>query len=291
VRTGRLICMDKYYGIGGRVMIHSLAISDLVGESYITPLKGDFVECMEKAAKLGFDGVEFHMRSPRAYDFHKLVDCAAKNDLKITGIATGMAYYFDGHYMTNPNALARREAANVLIDFLKAAQICGGAAVMFGLMKGPLPKAHLRKQYKDVLFEALAPVVDAAESTGCDFTMEAINRFQSAYLWTTDETLEFVNRFKSERVTIHLDCFHMNIEDDDFSRCIRLCEGKLGYFHFTDNDRWYPGHGHIDFKTIVDALYDIGYMDTGVGAYEYDSYPDDETAALRGLRHIKRFLR
>lgn len=272
-------------------MIHSIAISDLVGEDYVTPLKGDYEACMAKAAELGFDGVEFHLRSPKAVDFHRLADCAAKHNLKITGIATGMARHFDGHYMTNPDYEARKAATAVLTGFLEGAQICGGAAVLFGLMKGPLPKAHMRKQYKDVLFEALAPVVEAAERTGCDLSIEAINRFQSAYLWTTDETLEFVERFQSPRVTIHLDCFHMNIEDDDFSRCIHLCKDRLGYFHFTDNDRWYPGHGHIDFKTIIDALYDIDYMEHGVGAYEYDSYPDQETAARRGLAYIKQFER
>ena len=68
-------------------------------------------------------------------------------------------------------------------------------------------------------------------------------------------------------------------------------KGKLGHFHFSDNDRCYPGHGHIDFKEIVDALYDIGYMEHGVGAYEYDSIPDCITSARLGLEHIKQFIR
>ena len=66
-----------------------------------------------------------------------------------------------------------------------------------------------------------------------------------------------------------------------------LLKDRLGYFHFSDNDRCYPGHGHIDFKSIVEALNDIGYMKNGIGAYEYDSIPDCITSARLGLEHIK----
>lgn len=270
-------------------MIHSVAISELVGKSYYSPLKGDLHACMDEAAEIGFDGVELHVRSPKEFDYAELAEYAAEKGLVITTIGTGMACHYDGHYMTNPDPVARKAATQVLIDFLRCGKLCGGAAVMFGLMKGPLPEAVMREQYKKILYEALQPVVEEAEKLGVDLTIESINRFQSSFLWTTDETLEFVERFKSDRVTIHLDTFHMNIEDNDFRRCIIKCKNKLGHFHFSDSDRCYPGHGHINFKEIIDALYEIGYMDHGVGAYEYDSIPTCMTSARLGLEYIKRF--
>jgi len=272
-------------------MIYSVAISELVGTSYYSPLKGDFHKCIDKAAALGFNGVELHVRSPKEFDYCELADYAAGCNLKITTIGTGMACHYDGHYLTNPNSIARKEAIDVLIRFLEAGKQSGGAAIMFGLMKGPLPDPKMREQYKKILFESLQPVVETSERLGVDLTIEAINRFQSSFLWSTDETLEFVKRFKSDRVTIHLDSFHMNIEDDDLKMSILKCKDKLGHFHFADNDRCYPGHGHIDFKAIVDALYEIGYMQNGVGAFEYDSIPDCEVSASSGLAYIKQFER
>ena len=268
-------------------MIHSVGITDQIGLGYPSPIQGEILSCMDLAAKIGFDGVEIHMRNPEKEDPYFLAEEAAKRGLCITSIGTGMACRGDGHYMTNPDLVARKEAEKVLKSFFKAGKICGAKSIMFGLMKGPLPDPKQRDKQKDILYEALLPVVETAEETGVDLTIEAINRFQSTFLWSTDETVEFVNRFESERVTIHLDMFHMNIEDDGFYRNIVKCGKRLGHFHFTDNDRCYPGHGMLNFKEVYSALYDMGYAPNGVAAYEYDPVPDYETAARRGFEYLK----
>lgn len=272
-------------------MIHSVCISNCVGPTSPVPLKGDLKNCIYLAKHLGFDGVELHMRNPALDDYHEIADRAAEVGIKITHIGTGMACYADGHYLTNPDKEALKAAQQVLIDWLEAGKVCGGAGVMFGLMKGPLPDYKKREQYKDLLYENLLPVVDAAERCCCDFTIEGVNRFQADYLWDAYETLEFVERFKSDYVSVHLDTFHMNIEDKDMREAIMICGKKLGHFHFSDNDRCYPGHSRIDYKEIVDALYDVGYYENGVGGYEFNAIPDGVTAAVRGLAHIKQFER
>ena len=258
-------------------MIMSLAVSDCVPENSPCPLKGNLFECIDRAKGLGYNGVELHMRNAGLNDYYEIADYCAGAEMKVTTIGTGMAYYADGHYMTNPDREARRQAARVLVDFIEAGSILGGAAVMFGLMKGPLPDPRQREEYKNRLFQALLPVAEAAERFQCGLTIEAINRFQSDYLWTAEETLEFVSRFKSQWVTVHLDTFHMNIEERDMGQAIRDCGGSLGHFHFSDSDRCYPGHGHIDFGACVDALFDIGYMDGGIGGHEYLAGTDGAT--------------
>lgn len=268
-------------------MIHSVAISEMVGTNYYSPLKGEIRECMKQAAELGYDGVELHARSPKQHDYAALRDYADSLGIKITSIGTGMACHYDGHYLTNPNSIARKEAIEVLNQFMETGKICGDAVIMFCLMKGPLPDPKLRDVYKGILYESLLPVVDTAERLGVDITIEAANRFQSSFLWSAEETLDFVERFQSERVTIHLDSFHMNIEDISFRDSILKCGKRLGYFHFSDNDRCYPGHGHIDFEEILLALKDVGFTKNGIGAFEFDSIPDCMESARRGLAHIK----
>lgn len=246
-------------------MIQSLAISDNVRSLSPYPLKGNIWQCIDHAKRLGYDGVELHLGDSKVYDWQSMGEYAAQVGMKITSISTGSAYNLDGHYLTNPDPDARKAAQQVLIDFLSVGKVLGGAVVGFGVMKGPMPKFESPKKYENILFEALKPVVEEAERVGTDITIEAINRFQSDYLCTTEETLDFVKRFQSDRVTIHLDTFHMNIEDKDMEQAIRMCRGKLGYFHFSDSDRWYPGHGHVDYKMVMDTLYDIGYAQNGVG--------------------------
>lgn len=271
-------------------MIHSVAISEMVGIHYFSPLKGDFKTCIDQAAKIGYEGVEIHVRNPFAVDFNELHDYALSKGVGITSIGTGMACGYDGHYFTNPDALARKECQRVFNGFLEGAKICDNAIVLFGLMKGPLPDDRLRELYKDILFESLQPCVETADKLGCDITIEAINRFMAAYLWSVEETMEFVERFDSPHVTIHLDTFHMNIEDKSMRDAIIRSKDRLGYFHMSDSDRCYPGHGHIDFKEIVDTLYEVGFCkDDDTWAFEYESIPDTVTSAKLGLDCIKSY--
>ena len=57
-------------------MIHSVAISEMVGTHYFSPLKGDFKTCIDQAAQIGYEGVEIHVRNPFAVDFNELHDYA-----------------------------------------------------------------------------------------------------------------------------------------------------------------------------------------------------------------------
>lgn len=274
---------------GGEFVIQSITISDCVGPYSQCVLKGDILQCIDHAKRLGYEGVEMHMRNAKLNDYHRIKEYADCLEMKVTGIGTGMACYADGHYLTNPDKAARKEAQQVLIDFLEAANILGDTVVLFGLMKGPLPNPRERELYKDILFESLQPVIEAAEKFGNDLTIEAINRFQADYLWSADETLEFVNRFDSRRATIHLDTFHINIEDKDMERAIRICKDRIGYFHVSDSDRAHPGHGHFDFEKCIEVLYDIGY--DGVLGHEYNADPDPVTAAVNGYQFIKQYLK
>ena len=270
-------------------MITTLSVSDVVPKAAPCPLKGDLKWCMDKAKEIGYDGIEIHARNPRLLNGKELGEYAAKTGMLITTIGTGMAYAADGYNLTHPMEYRREEAINVVKGFLTVGAEMGGADVMLAIMKGALPDPSEREKYKNIFYESLLPCVELAEKLGNDLTIEAVNRFECPYLWTADETLEFVNRFDSDRVTVHLDTFHMNIEDKDMEAAIRMCGDKLGHFHCSDNDRRYPGHSHVDYEMCINTLYDIGYK--GALGFEYWADPDGETAARLGLEHIKQFLR
>ena len=270
-------------------MIMSVTATDCAGPNSPCMLKGELFQCMDHARRLGFEGVELHMRNAKLNDYHELAEFAKMNEIKVTSIGTGAAYSMDGYNLTAPDKESRKEAGQVLIDFLEAGHTLGGAAVMLGLMKGRFPNPKEKEKYMNILEETLKPVVEAAEKYECDLTLEAISRFWTDCLWTAEETLDFVNRFDSDRVTVHLDTFHMNIEEKDMEQAIRICKGKLGHMHLADSNRLYPGAGHFDFETCINTLYDIGY--DKAAAFEYDAKPTGIEGAMKGLAHIKQFLR
>jgi D-psicose/D-tagatose/L-ribulose 3-epimerase len=63
----------------------------------------------------------------------------------------------------------------------------------------------------------------------------------------------------SPALKLHLDTFHMNIEEKNQADSIRKAGKKLGHFHACGSDRGTPGNDSIDWKSIAKALKDINY--------------------------------
>lgn len=82
------------------------------------------------------------MRNAKLNDYHRIKEYADRLDMKVTGIGTGMACYADGHYLTNPDKMARKEAQQVLIDFLEAAHILGDTVVFIWSYEGTVTRSE-----------------------------------------------------------------------------------------------------------------------------------------------------
>ena len=66
---------------------------------------------------------------------------------------------------------------------------------------------------------------------------------------------------------------------------IRLCGDRIFHFHVADSNRWYPGAGHTDFRSILATLLDIGYQ--GYISGEFMPLPDAVTAAERSIAYLR----
>jgi D-psicose/D-tagatose/L-ribulose 3-epimerase len=110
----------------------------------------------------------------------------------------------------------------------------------------------------------------AAEAAQHDITLglEVCNRYETNVVNTAAQALELADDIAADNVVIHLDSYHMNIEEDDFVRPITLVGDRLGYFHIGENHRGYLGSGHIDFPALFHALADIDYA----GALTFESF-------------------
>ena len=63
----------------------------------------------------------------------------------------------------------------------------------------------------------------------------------------------------SKNIGIHLDTYHMNIEENNIGDAIRLVGKRLRHFHTGENNRNVPGRGHLNWDEIFKALKDIDY--------------------------------
>lgn len=55
-------------------MIQSITISDCVGLYSQCVLKGDILQCIDHAKRLGYEGVEMHMRNAKLNDYNRIKD-------------------------------------------------------------------------------------------------------------------------------------------------------------------------------------------------------------------------
>jgi len=77
----------------------------------------------------------------------------------------------------------------------------------------------------------------------------------------------------------------MNIEEPDMVESIRLAGDRIFHFHVADSNRWYPGAGHLDFASLLGALFETGYQ--GFVSGEFMPEPDADTAAQLAIDYLK----
>jgi D-psicose/D-tagatose/L-ribulose 3-epimerase len=99
-----------------------------------------------------------------------------------------------------------------------------------------------------------------AEARGVRICIEPLNRFETDFLNTCEQGLRLVKAVGSPAVKLHLDTFHMNIEEKDQAAAIRKAGKLLGHFHACGSDRGTPGGDHIAWPAIAAALKAINYQ-------------------------------
>jgi D-psicose/D-tagatose/L-ribulose 3-epimerase len=211
---------------------------------------------LEKSAEHGYRTIEFAYLRPERFDLDRLARKAQALDVEV-GVTMGLPLDSD---VSSEDAAVVAKGRRMLSDAVKAVRDIGG-----NKLGGILYSAHAKynaqpteRGWKNSA-AALAEVGEEARALGIDIVLEVVNRFESNLLNTTAQGLKFIADSGSEHLLLHLDTFHMNIEEANPAAAIRLAGDRLGYFHIGESNRGYLGDGVIDFERIFDALLDIGY--------------------------------
>jgi D-psicose/D-tagatose/L-ribulose 3-epimerase len=161
-----------------------------------------------------------------------------------------------------------------------------------------------KKKHFDLVVKNLKVLAAYAEKKGVQLCVEPLNRFETDFLNTVDQALKLVKAVGSKAVGIHLDTFHMNIEEKDSATAIRKAGKLLTHFHACGSDRGTPGGDHIDWKPIVTALRGIHYKgDIVIESFTTDvkviaraaaiwrkMEPKRDDIAVKGLANLKKLF-
>ncbi len=220
--------------------------------------KDELERAMVRSKELGFDLIEFSYIDPAQVDVAWLA--ARLKDLELD-VAISMGLPPEGDISSEDPATVSRG-----LDILKTAVALTrdvGGTKLAGILSsahGKQEEALTRKAW-DTSVTTFAKAAEHAKAAGVTLNLEVVNRFESNMLNTAAQGMAYIADVGASNVFLHLDTFHMNIEEADVGLAIRHAAGKIGYVHIGESHRGYLGTGTINFAAIFDALVAIGWND------------------------------
>jgi sugar phosphate isomerase/epimerase len=262
----------------------SIVLSTHAAKFEAVAFKSDFESNFAKIAGWGYDGVELAIRNPDLVDAGRLENVLATYDLKVPAIGTGQAWGEERLSLTNPDVDIRNAAITRIKSHIQLAHRFN-ALVIIGLIRGVTPSGQTQVQSMRFLTQCLQDCLDAANTQGVCLALEPLNRYETDLIHTTTDGLELIHQIGSPNLGLLLDTFHMNIEEAVMEESIRKCSEHIFHFHVADSNRKYPHAGHLDFGSILNALYSTGYQGWVSGEFMPD--PDPDTAAQRSIEYLR----
>jgi D-psicose/D-tagatose/L-ribulose 3-epimerase len=111
----------------------------------------------------------------------------------------------------------------------------------------------------DNITRALGAVAKHAKTLGLQFGIEAVNRYESHLINSAEQAVALVERIGMDNVFVHLDTFHMNMEEKGMGNGIIAARDHLKYMHLSESDRGTPGFGNVAWNEVFAALSAIGF--------------------------------
>ncbi|WP_340540735.1 sugar phosphate isomerase/epimerase family protein [Nocardioides sp. GXZ039] len=216
----------------------------------------DVRTAVEKTKAAGYDLLELSL-----HDAVNLDTAAARAALEEADLAVacsrGLAFDAD---VSSTDAATVERGEKLLHDSLAITDELGGKHFT-GALYSALGKygAPLTDQGRANVVRVLGDLAAEAATRDMTLGLEICNRYETNVINTAADALRLADDIGADNVTIHLDTYHMNIEEDSLDAPVRLVGDRLGYVHIGENHRGYLGQGHIDFDGFFAALAEIGY--------------------------------
>lgn len=137
-----------------------------------------------------------------------------------------------------------------------------GAEALSGVTYGGIGERSglppTQAEYDNVAY-ALTEAARHARSRGIAFGIEPVNRYETHLINTAWQARDMIEKVGSDNIFIHLDTYHMNIEEKGVANGILDAREHLRYIHLSESDRGTPGEGCCDWDEIFGALAAIGF--------------------------------
>ncbi len=240
--------------------MNPLGLHALVWTGEWTPESARYA--IERTKAVGFDLIEIPILEPETFDIAMTRQLLADNGL-LAACSLGLSPDTDVS-SADPAIVARgRDRLSAAIEVasgIGAGNLCG---VLYSqLAKYPAPITALSRQH---VVESVAWLSDQVAAAELPTSLEVVNRYETNVVNTVADMLTLLDEAGAD-ITVHLDTYHANIEENGFIEPVQTAGQRLGYVHVGESHRGYLGTGTIDFPTFFAALRESGY--TGPVTFE-----------------------
>lgn len=221
----------------------------------------DKLALIDRAAGLGLDAIEIPLRNHAVIDPQAIKERSARAGIDVV-CCMGLPQDAD---ITSTDATLRAAGVHFLKATVEKAAALGSSLVT-GVITAPWNKLVGRGPTEEELnrsAECLREVARYAQAHGVRLGVEAVNRYETYFVNTAEQARSFVNLVGEPNVGIHLDTFHMNIEEKSVADAVRTAGSKLFHLHVIENDRGTPGTGQVAWDPLFAALAEIKYAGFG----------------------------
>ncbi|SJN40098.1 D-tagatose 3-epimerase [Microbacterium esteraromaticum] len=213
---------------------------------------------IEGTKNAGFDLIEIPLMDLQGFDSALAARMLADNDLAVSS-SLGLTADTD---LSSEDSKVVAAGEDALERCLEHVAVMGGD-MLCGVIYSAMRKYMAPSTERGIANSqaALARLAEKASAHGIRLSLEVVNRYESNIFNTGRGALGFVDGIGRDDISVHLDTYHMNIEESDLFQPVHdvAAAGKLGYVHIGESHRGYLGTGTVDFPTFFRALHDVQY--------------------------------
>ena len=215
---------------------------------------------VDKAARMtaeaGYNLLELPLLDPYSFDVEAAKKSLAPFNLEIS---SSMGHSLDSDISSEDSdaVKAGEDKLNKILEILHELESGYLAGVIYSALNKYQQPATAKGRQNSL--EVLRRVAERAQGLGIQLGLEIVNRYETNIMNTARQGLAYLKDLDHPNVGIHLDTYHMNIEESDMVQPVLDCADKLVYVHIGESHRGYLGSGNVDFENFYKALNRIGY--------------------------------
>lgn len=236
-----------------------------------SPFTTDSIPVLEKFKEWGVDGVEIALEDTSHIEAKKVKEILDDLGLECLSICAAMGPGRDlrGTEEEQRNAIDYIQGAMEAIAVLECPVLAGPLYSVVGRAEATKPDVY--KTQWDTVVKNMKTLASSADSLGVKLAIEPLNRYETDFINTSAQAVDFVEAVGHPAVGILLDTYHMNIEEKDQAAAIIKAGKHLLHVHACGCDRGAPGGDHINWNGVREALQAINYS----GSLVIESFTPD----------------